>query len=164
MTNYFLAFFTIIIFASGVIKKVNCYESFIEGALDGAKNVINMFSFVLAFVLAINLLNSSHLLEYLSNKVNFKYCDLLIQAIVRPFSSSSSLSIMLKNYEKYGVDSKISLMSTFIHTVSDSTFYMISFYFGLIGVKNVGKALLCGMITNILGIILSVAVIMLFLN
>ena len=100
------------------------------------KNVVNMFSFVLAFVIAINLLNSSHLLEYISSKLNFKYCDLLIQAIVRPFSSSSSLSIMLKNYEKYGVDSKISLLSTFIHTVSDSTFYMISFYFGCIGIKN----------------------------
>ena len=126
------------------------------------KNVVYMFSFVLAFVIAINLLNSSHLLEYISSKLNFKYCDLLIQAIVRPFSSSSSLSIMLKNYEKYGVDSKISLLSTFIHTVSDSTFYMISFYFGCIGIKNTGKALVCGLVTNIIGIVLSFLVVMIF--
>jgi len=84
--------------------------------------------------------------------------DLLIQMIVRPFSSSSSLSIMMSIYEKYGVDSIYGVLSTFIHSVSDTTFYIITFYYGSIGIKPSLKLILSGLLVNVIGSILSVLV------
>lgn len=161
-SSLFIIIIFLLVITVGLIKRINCYDSFISGVNEGSRSVINMFSFILTFAIAINLLNSSHLLEFISEKINFKYIDILIQIFVRPFSSSSSLSIMLKIYEKYGVDSRIALLSTFVHTVSDTTFYMISFYFGCIEVKNVNMAILCGVIVNIIGVILSFGVVLLF--
>ena len=117
-----------------------------------------MFSFILTFMIAINLLNSSGLIDYFVNKFDIKFIDLLIQMIVRPFSSSSSLSIMMSIYEKYGVDSIYGVLSTFIHSVSDTTFYIITFYYGSIGIKPSLKLILSGLLVNVIGSILSILV------
>ena len=102
-SSYFIIFIFFIVIIYGVFKKVNVYDSFINGIKEGVISVINMFSFILTFMIAINLLNSSGLIDYFVNKFDIKFIDLLIQMIVRPFSSSSSLSIMMSIYEKYGV-------------------------------------------------------------
>ena len=157
-----IIFLVVIIYGS--FKKVNCYESFISGIKEGSKSVINMFSFILTFNIAISLLNSSGILNYMINNLSFKYFNLVVQAMVRPFSSSSSLTIMLDIYDKYGSDSLIGLLSTFIHSVTDTTFYIISFYFGSIGIKKIGKVILCGSLVNIVGMILSCIIIFVFFS
>lgn len=157
-SSYFIIFIFFIVIIYGVLKKVNVYDSFINGIKEGVISVINMFSFILTFMIAINLLNSSGLIDYFVNKFEIKFIDLLIQMIVRPFSSSSSLSIMMSIYEKYGVDSIYGVLSTFIHSVSDTTFYIITFYYGSIGIKPSLKLILSGLLVNVIGSILSVLV------
>lgn len=163
-SSFLIVFIFLLVVFYGLVKKVNCYDSFINGVKEGSKSVINMFSFILTFNIAISLLNSSGIIDYFINKFSFSYLNLLIQAIVRPFSSSSSLAIMLDIYEKYGVDSLIGLFSTFIHSVTDTTFYIISFYFGSIGIRNLKKVIFSGVIVNIIGVILSFIIIFLFFS
>lgn len=158
-SSYYIIFIFFIVIIYGVFKKVNVYDSFINGAKEGIVSVINMFSFILTFMIAINLLNSSGIIDYFINKLNIKFIDLLIQMIVRPFSSSSSLSIMTSIYEKHGVDSIYGVLSTFIHSVSDTTFYIITFYYGSIGIKPNGKLILSGILVNIIGNVLLIVVI-----
>ena len=158
-SSYYIIFIFFIVIIYGVFKKVNVYDSFINGAKEGIVSVINMFSFILTFMIAINLLNSSGIIDYFINKLNIKFIDLLIQMIVRPFSSSSSLSIMTSIYEKHGVDSIYGVLSTFIHSVSDTTFYIITFYYGSIGIKPNGKLILSGILVNVIGNVLLIVVI-----
>ena len=158
-SSYYIIFIFLIVIIYGVFKKVNVYDSFINGAKEGIVSVINMFSFILTFMIAINLLNSSGIIDYFINKLNIKFIDLLIQMIVRPFSSSSSLSIMTSIYEKHGVDSIYGVLSTFIHSVSDTTFYIITFYYGSIGIKPNGKLILSGILVNVIGNVLLIVVI-----
>ena len=158
-SSYYIIFIFFIVIIYGVFKKVNVYDSFINGAKEGIVSVINMFSFILTFMIAINLLSSSGIIDYFINKLNIKFIDLLIQMIVRPFSSSSSLSIMTSIYEKHGVDSIYGVLSTFIHSVSDTTFYIITFYYGSIGIKPNGKLILSGILVNVIGNVLLIVVI-----
>jgi len=158
-SSYYIIFIFFIVIIYGVFKKVNLYDSFINGVKEGIVSVINMFSFILTFMIAINLLNSSGIIDYFINKLNIKFIDLLIQMIVRPFSSSSSLSIMTSIYEKHGVDSIYGVLSTFIHSVSDTTFYIITFYYGSIGIKPNGKLILSGILVNVIGNVLLIVVI-----
>lgn len=158
-SSYYIIFIFFIVIIYGVFKKVNVYDSFINGVKEGIVSVINMFSFILTFMIAINLLNSSGIIDYFINKLNIKFIDLLIQMIVRPFSSSSSLSIMTSIYEKHGVDSIYGVLSTFIHSVSDTTFYIITFYYGSIGIKPNGKLILSGILVNVIGNVLLIVVI-----
>ena len=119
MSSLLILICFLILLVYGLIKKVNCYECFIEGSKEGAIITVNMFSYLLVFTIAVIFLNSSGLIEYISNIFNYKYVIIIIQMVIRPLSSSSSLSIMLDTYNLYGVDSKISILSTLINYVSD---------------------------------------------
>lgn len=156
--SYIIVGYIFIVFFFGIIKKVNCYESFTIGVKDGTKSVVNMFSTILTFVFAINLLNSSGLISYIGDVINFINLnpEILLQVITRPLSSSSSLTITMDVYESLGVDSYDSIVSTLIHTTTDTSFYIISLYYGYVGIKKIRHTLVLGLIINILGVVLSI--------
>ncbi len=148
MSTYLLILVIFLVLLIGLYNKVDCYECYIEGCKDGLKTTINMFSYLLTFMICISLLNSSGIINYISNLFNSKYIVIIIQTIVRPLSSSSSLSIMLDNYLLYGVDSELSFLSTLINYVSDSTLYIVPFYCGIIKVSGYNKIIFLGLIVN----------------
>lgn len=163
MSSFLILFIFFGLLIVGLIKKVNCYECFIDGAKEGAKITVNMFSYLLVFTLAVTFLNASGLIEYISNIFNTKYIIVGIQMIIRPLSSSSSLSIMLDSYNMYGVDSKISIFSTLINYVSDSTLYIIPFYCGLYKITNYNKVIILGLIVNLFSYLIVIFVSLLFI-
>lgn len=165
MSSSLLIFIYIIfVLIYAIINKVNCFDAFISGVKEGTSTVINMFSYLLAFVLMINLINASGILEYLENTLfkNTFSPIIFIQMLIRPFSGSSSFAMMLDIYEKYGVDSLEGLFSTFIHTISDSSIYIIIFYFGAIEIKKYKGVVKLGVIINIIGYILALIILYLF--
>ena len=82
--------------------------------------------------------------------------------LVRPFSSSSSLTIMLDIYNQYGVDSNLGLISTFIHYGADSSIYMISFYGVYLEKRELKKTILNGIMVNVLAYILGIIIVLSF--
>lgn len=161
--NTLILFIFIIILIIGFIKKINCYETFLEGSFEGLHNTVNMFSTLLTFQVAISIFTSSGIIEFLENKLSFNYSYLIIQMIVRPFSSSSSLSIMLKCYELYGSDGFISLLSTGIHYISDASIYIIPFYLSTINIKKFDKLLLLGLFVNLFSYFVVILLISIFI-
>lgn len=141
----------------GFVKKVNCYQSFVEGAKTGGKTVINMFSNLLSFVVVLSLIKSCGIITFIEKTlVNLKIEPLLlIQGLIRPFSASSSMALMLDNFKSYPIDSFNAIASTLIHSLTDTTFYIITFYFGYIGITKYRHLLPLSLIVNILGFILA---------
>lgn len=162
MSEYLIVFIFFIILVIGSIKKVNCFSEFMIGAKEGLYTTVNMFGSLLTFSVAISFLFSSGIIEFLEEKFDFEYGLILIQMIIRPISSSSSLSIMMQCYESYGVDSLIGLLSTGIHYVSDASLYIIPFYCSLIDFKKYDKLLILGIIVNVFSYIVVIIVIVLF--
>lgn len=158
MSSYLILFIFLGLLIIGLLKKIDCYDCFIDGAKEGAKITVNMFSYLLVFTIAVTFLNASGLIDYISNIFNTKYIVIGIQMLIRPISSSSSLSIMIDSYNLYGVDSKISIFSTLINYVSDSTLYIIPFYCGLYKIINYNKVIVLGLIVNMFSYLIVIIV------
>lgn len=156
---YLIIGYIFIVIIISIIKKVNGYDAFISGVKEGSITVINMFSNLLGFVLVVECIKGCGIIEDLGELVN-PY--LFIQGLVRPLSASSSMAIMLDTYETFGVDNPISIMSTFIHTTADTTFYIIVMYFSSCEIKEYRYAFLMGVIINIVAYLIIGAVFVLF--
>ena len=77
-------------------------------------------------------------------------------AILRPISGNAALSIMIENFKKYGVDSFIGTLSSIIQGSTDTTFYVISLYFGVIGIKKIRHTLFIALLVDLIGIITAI--------
>ena len=141
----------------GVIKKVNCYESFKIGVTNNFKVLLDIFPNLLALVFAVEVFTNSGIIELL-NKVfnNFMIIpiEIIIQAFLKPISSSSALIMMLNVFQTFGVDSNLSILSSIIQGCSDTTFYIVTLYFSCVKIKNYKYALKVGVLTDIITFLL----------
>ena len=140
----------------GMIKKVNCYESFKEGVTSNFKILLDIFPNLLALVFAVEVFTNSGIIEFLNKYVQFIRIpiEIIIQAFLKPISSSSALVMMLKVFKNYGVDSNLSILSSIIQGCSDTTFYIVTLYFSCVKIKNYKYALKVGIITDVLTFII----------
>lgn len=142
----------------GFIKKVNLYDSFLEGAKEGLHISVNIFPNVLAMVFAINIfLDSNFVYEILRvfegflMKVNIAL-DILPMAILRPISGTATLAIMNDIFMSYGPDSYAGRLASVLQGCTDTTIYVLALYFGSIGVKKIRYSLVVGLIADLIGI------------
>ena len=141
--GYIIGTYIFIVLVVAIFKKVRAYDAFIEGVKEGTKTVLNMFSTLLTFVLVVESIKACGVLEDIGEAIN---TNILVQALIRPLSASSSMAIMLETFETYGVDSEISILSTFIHATIDTTFYIIVLYFSSCEIKKYKYSLFLGLI------------------
>ena len=149
----------------GNIKKVNVYDTFIEGAKESFDMILSMFPNLLAMILGINIFLKSNLLSYLINfikplleLIKFPYQVFPI-ALIRPISGSSSLVFLNNIFETFGPDSFIGRLASVIQGSTDTTFYIITLYFGCIGIKKIKYALWAGLFADLIGIISSILIV-----
>lgn len=163
MSNYIIVSLFSFIIIYGFVKKVNIYDSFIEGAKGTVKTIISMFPTLIAFYISLSFLLSSGLIDFIEDNMNFQYGVVLVQSLVRPLSSSASMSIMLECISKYGSDHLITIISTMIHYVSDASIYIITFYFGMYKIKNMDYLLKYGLMINLFSYLVSIILVIIFL-
>lgn len=139
MSNYIIAFIIISIFILAIIKKVNLYDSFSEGVKNTLKVIVNLFIYVFTFNYALKLLNSSGLISDIIDlfKINLN-SNLLLELIIRPFSSSSSLAMLVRIYNTCGKNNFESISATLIHSSIDAVFYVIGLYESLLKLNKSG--------------------------
>ena len=141
LSKIVIPLFVFFIVFYGFIKKVNLYDSFLEGAKEGLHISVNIFPNVLAMVFAINIfLDSNFVYEILRvfegflMKVNIPL-DILPMAILRPISGTATLAIMNDIFMSYGPDSYAGRLASVLQGYTDTTIYVISLYFGSIGIN-----------------------------
>lgn len=163
ISYYIIIGFIVVVFSYGLIKKVNVYNCFIKGAFDSLKEGIQILPYLLCMFVAINVFNTSGILNDL---INFKRLpsELFIQGMFRPVSSHASLSMMLSIFKQYGVDSDVSIVSSILQGGSDTTIYVMGLYFGSIGLKKTKHAYVVGIISDIFCFLLCLIVLFLFFN
>ena len=131
----------LIIILYGIFKKTNVYDDFIEGAKESIGMSISMFPCLLAMILGINIfVNSGFLNVFLSMfETFFNFLkiplDIVPLAIMRPISGSSSLALLNDLFSTYGPDSFIGRLGSVIQGSTETTFYVLTLYFGSIGIK-----------------------------
>ena len=146
-------------------KKVDVYDTFIDGVKESFGMITNLFPTFIAMILAINLFIDSGFLNFLLSSlekiVSFERVpiEILPLAIVRPISGSASLAYLNNIFSVYGPDSFIGLLGSVIQGCTDTTLYVISLYFGCIGIKKIRYSLFASLFADLVGIITSIIVV-----
>lgn len=162
MSNYILPIIIFVIILYAVIKKINIYDSFIKGTKEGLEISLNIFPSIIAIIFASRIFIASGFLDFILSLLNpilttisFPI-EVFPMAIIRPISGNASLSLMLDNFTKYGVDSYIGYLSSLIQGSTDTTIYVISLYFGVVGIKKVKHSLYTALLVDLIGIIVAI--------
>lgn len=156
MSNYILPVIVLAIVMYGVYKKIDVYDVFIEGAKDSVKLVINMFPCILAMIFAVNIFLNSGLLEIFSNS------KILSIILMRPISANASLSILNDIFKISGPDSYIGFVGSIIQGCTDTTFYILTLYFGSVKIKKMRYSLFVCLCADLIGAISAIFLARLF--
>lgn len=168
ISSFFIPFIVLFVILYGSFKKINVYDSFIAGAKEGMPIVISMFPSLLAMILGVNIFLNSTFLDYFLNFLKpflniIKIpTEVLPIAIMRPLSGSFGLALINDMYKNNGPDSLISILSSVIQGSSDTTIYIITLYFGTVGIKKIKYALWVGLLADLFMIICALIIVPLF--
>lgn len=152
----------------GYKKRINIYDSFLRGVLEGLKTCVSIFPNMIAMIFAVNLLISSGFIEYIFSFLktflsNYGLStDILSMAFFRPISGNASLAIMNNIFETYGPDSLMGRLASTLQGSTDTTFYVLALYFGSVGIKKTRYALGVGLFADCIGIIMAFLLVYLF--
>lgn len=165
ISNLIIPIIILIIILYGVRKKINIYDVFIDGARESIDLSINLFPSMLAMIFGVNMFLKCGIIEWFLNifgNFNFPH-QILPMIIMRPISGSSALAILTNIFENFGPDSYAGMLGSILQGSTDTTFYILTIYFGTVGIKKIRYALKAGIFTDIICIIVSF-LIMLFLR
>lgn len=152
----------------GFFKKVDVYDTFIEGVKESFSMIINLFPTFIAMILAVNLFTNSGVLDFLLTLIKpvlniFNIPgEIFPLALVRPISGSASLAYLNTIFAKFGPDSFIGLLGSVMQGCTDTTFYVISLYFGSIGIKKIRYSMFAALFADLVGIVASIIVVNMF--
>jgi spore maturation protein SpmB len=167
--------FSIIIFfiILAIRKKVNVYESFIEGAKEGFFVAVKIIPFLVAMLVAIGLFRTSGALDYLVSGLeqaigwmgfNTDFAGALPTAFMKPLSGSGSRAMMIDAMTHFGPDSFAGRLSCVFQGSTETTFYVLAVYFGAVNIRNSRYAVICGLIADFFGFAGAIAVSYLFFH
>lgn len=146
------------------IRGVTVYEAFIEGAEEGFETAIRIIPFLVGMLVAIGVFKASGAMELMAkamepvtNLLHFP-AEVLPLAIMRPLSGGGALGITAGLIETYGPDSFIGLLASTMQGSSDTTFYVLTVYFGSVGIVRYRYSLYVGLIADITGLLASLLI------
>jgi spore maturation protein SpmB len=155
----------------GIYKKVNVFESFIEGAKGGFEIAIKIIPYLVAMLVAISVLRSSGAFDVITTGFTYLFSSLgldtqfvaaLPTALMKPLSGSGSRAMMIDAMNMYGADSFAGRLSAIFQGSSDTTFYVVAVYFGSAGIKNTRYAIPSMLLADLVGIITAIFVAYMF--
>lgn len=147
----------------GFLKKIDVYDTFIEGVKESFSMILNLFPNFIAMILAVNLFTNSGVLDFILSPIKLlKIGEVIPLAIIRPISSSASLAYLNSIFTKYGPDSFIGLLGSVMQGCTDTTLYIISLYFGSIGIKKIKYSMFAALFADLVGIVASITIVNIF--
>lgn len=147
---------------AGFIRKINVYEAFIEGAVDGFKTAVKIIPYLVAILVAIGVFRASGAMDWLLSGLswvvslfglNTDFIPAMPTALMKPLSGSGARGMMVDAMTTYGADSFVGRLSSIFQGATDTTFYILAVYFGSVGIKNTRYAVVCGLLADFAGVI-----------
>ena len=168
ISSLFIPILVLVVIIYGAYKKVNVYDSFVSEAKEGLPMVSSMFFSLLAMIFGVNIFLKSGVIDYFFDflKPILVFINIPLEvlpiAIMRPLSGSFGLALLNDMYKVYGPDSFISVLASVIQGSSDTTLYVITLYFGTVGIKKIKYALWAGLLTDLFMVIIALILVPLF--
>lgn len=144
--------------------KKNVYDSFVTGAKDGMKTVVDIMPTLVGLMVGVGVLRSSGFLDFVCEHLAFVAealhfpGELIPLAIVRLFSSSAATGLALDIFKEYGTDSYVGLVASIMMGCTETVFYTMSVYFMTAKIKKTRWTLPGALISTFAGIAASVVI------
>jgi spore maturation protein B len=144
-------------------RKVPVYESFIDGAKDGFQTAISIIPHLVGMMTAISMFRASGamdaivgLIEPLLKGIGIPG-EVLPLALLRPITGAGSLAFVTDLIKEHGPDSFVARIASTIQGSTDTTLYVLTVYFGAVGIRNSRYALKVGLMSDFIGFFAAVA-------
>jgi spore maturation protein SpmA len=156
-----------------MLRRVNVYEAFIEGAKDGFPVVIKIIPYLVAILVAIGVFRASGAMDLVVAGVgtafgwlgvNTDFIEALPTALMKPLSGSGARGMMVDAMQTHGADSFVGRLACTFQGATDTTFYIIALYFGSVGVRRTRHAVTCGLIADLAAIVAGIFIGYLFFH
>ncbi len=155
----------------GLVRKVNVYEAFVEGAKQGFETAVKTIPYLVGMLVAIGAFRASGAMDMVINGIaslfhlmglNTDFVAALPNAFMKPLSGSGAKALMVETMKTYGPDSFAGHLSCIFQGAADTTFYIVALYFGSVGVTKTRYAITAGLMADLAGAIAAIIVAYLF--
>jgi len=152
---------------AGLVKKLNVYDLFVEGAKEGFTTAITIVPYLIAMLIAISVFRTSGCMDFILSGIthvlvlfgaNTDFVPALPVGLMKPLSGSGARGLMVDVMNTYGVNSFQANIAAILQGSTETTFYVLAVYFGSVNVKNTRYALACGLIVDLICIICAILV------
>lgn len=161
-----------LLIGSGLFAQRNVYEDFIEGAKEGFGTAIKIIPYLVAILVAVGLFRASGALDWITKGISYgvgtiggmdtAWVDALPTMLMKPLSGSGARGLMIEAMQNYGPDSFVGRLVCLVQGSSDTTFYIVSLYYGSVAIKRTRYTLGVSLIADLVGMVTSVALCYLF--
>lgn len=157
--------FILIVLLTATYKRIPTYETFVEGGKEGVKLAFSLLPFLVGMIVSIAILQASgamtafiHLIEPVLTFIGVPP-EIIPLALVRPISGTAALGMTTDLIENFGPDSFIGRLASTMQGSTDTTLYILTVYFGAVGIKKMRYALKVGLLADLIGIIASILIV-----
>ena len=156
ISNLIIPIFVLGVILYGVLKKVDVYDTFVDGAKESFDMALTMFPSLLAMIVGVNVFMKSGAIDFIFQLLKPVFLllhfplEVFPMAIMRPISGTASLAILSDIFKQFGPDSFLGRLASIIQGSTDTTFYV-----GVIGIKKIRYALWAGLFADLVGILAS---------
>ena len=170
-SNLILMTIIVLFIAAGLLKKINVYNAFIEGAKEGFHTAVRIIPYLVAILVAVGVFRASGGMELMMKGIRWfvetcgldtRFVDALPTALMKPLSGSGARGLMIKAMKTYGADSFVGRLSCIFQGSTDTTFYILAVYFGSVSIKYTRHAVACGLLADLAGVIAAIAICYIF--
>ncbi len=168
----FILFLIIILFIFlGVRKKINLYETFIEGAKEGFTIAIKIIPYLVAMLVAVGIFRASGAFDFLMQGLrgffgffgmDTRFVDALPVALMKPLSGGGARGLMVETMKHFGADSFPGRLASIFQGSTETTFYVLAVYFGAVNITKTRYAVSAGLIADLAGVIAAIFIAYLF--
>ncbi len=155
----------LIILFYAIIKRVKVYECFVQGAEEGFGIAVRIIPYLVAMMMAVSIFKNAGVMDLLTGMFGQVFVLLHIPpeviplAIMRPFSGGGALGIAAELINSYGPDSFIGRLASTMQGSTDTTFFILTVYFGSVGVRRYRYSLAVGLLADISTFLASVYIV-----
>lgn len=167
IANGVLLLFIAGIIGIGLLRRVPVYEAFVEGAREGFETGVRLIPYLVAMLVALAVFRSSGALDMVAQAVRHfclwvgwdaAFVDALPVALMKPFSGSGARAMLLDVINTHGVDSFAGRLAAVMQGSTETTFYVLTVYFGAVGITRIRYALWCGLLADVVGLTAAVLI------
>ncbi|WP_333863015.1 nucleoside recognition domain-containing protein [Sphingobacterium sp.] len=150
-----------------LFRKVNVYDSFIEGAKEGFEVSVKIIPYLVAMLVGIAVFRASGTMDYMVAAISkgialcgldTSFVDALPVAFMKPLSGSGARGLMVDLMNAKGPMDFAARVACVIQGSTETTFYVLAVYFGAVGIKRTRHALPCALLAELAGVIAAIII------